>query len=62
MSDLFTNTGPNPRTIGHGNALFLAALQEPGITKTKLRKRIKAGDFPDLWAGCAQWVELARIA
>lgn len=47
----------NPNTIGHGNAAFLAALLEPGMTKAKLRERVKAGEFPGLWSGCGQWIE-----
>jgi len=43
--------------IGHGNALFLCALQEPGQTKAKLRDRAKAGEFPGLWKGAGQWIE-----
>jgi hypothetical protein len=51
----------NPRIIGHGNAMFLAALQEPNQTKSKLRDRVKSGEFPGLWKGAGMWVELARV-
>lgn len=54
-------TPPNPKTIGHGNAAFLAAMQEPGITRTKLRERAKAGEFPGLWAGCGQWLNFKGV-
>ncbi len=49
------------RTIGHGNAQFLADLQEPNITITELRNRTKAGRYPSLWAGCAAWIKLRGI-
>lgn len=52
MADLFT------APVGHGNAQFLADLQEPHITITELRNRTKAGRYPSLWAGCAAWIEL----
>ena len=52
---------PIRRDTGHGNAAFLAALQEPGQTKAKLRDRVKAGEFPHLWKGCGEWIELAGV-
>jgi len=58
MADLF---GTTPQRIGHGNAMFLAALQEPNQTKAKLRDRVKSGEFPGLWKGAGMWVELARV-
>jgi hypothetical protein len=50
-----------PDKVGHGNALFLHAIQEPGITRTKLRERAKAGEFPGLWAGAGQWLDFKRV-
>lgn len=61
MPDLFT-TPPKRAPIGAGNALFLCALMEPGITREKLRARVRAGEFPDLYPQCGGWVEMARIA
>ena len=58
MPDLF---GFIPPKVGHGNAMFLCALQEPGQTKAKLRDRVKAGEFPQLWKGCGEWIELAGV-
>lgn len=66
QSDPFRPVGevrfePPGKNVGHGNALFLAAMQEPGITRTKLRERAKAGEFPNLWAGAGQWLDLQGV-
>jgi hypothetical protein len=54
-------TPPNSRSIGHGNATFLADLQEPGITINELRNRTKAGKYPDLYKGAKGWILLGGI-
>ena len=55
------NSGRSMANVGHGNAKFLAALLEPGITKARLRERVKSGEFPNLWKGAGQWIEIAGV-
>lgn len=50
-----------PANIGHGNAQFLADLQEPGITINELRARTKQGKYPDLYKGAKGWIQLGGI-
>jgi hypothetical protein len=59
MTDLFST--PRPANIGHGNAQFLADLQEPGITINELRARTKQGKYPDLYKGAKGWILLGGI-
>lgn len=47
--------------VGHGNAAFLADLQEPGITIPELRTRTNAGKYPDLWKHAGRWLKLAGL-
>lgn len=49
------------RTIGHGNAQFLADLLEPGITVHELRTRTRQGRYPDLHKGAKGWIELRGL-
>lgn len=54
-------TRHDPRTVGHGNAQFLADLLIPGMTKAEMRNRVKQGHYPHLWKGAGQWIEFRGV-